>query len=184
MVARPHQPRFWDLDDAFLVGDSLLVAPILEEGKRERSVLLPPGDWYNFWDDHPLPGPGPERLAAPLERIPLLVRGGTLLPLEESGKLQWHLYPPQTDGTFINRLYSDAGDGYEAHRLDTLTLTRSGNVLTIDWQAQGAYPWQYGNIEIHLHGLHPRSATIDGRTQVLQDHVLRCAPFEHLRLEL
>lgn len=179
----PTNRDFWDLDDAFLLGEHLLVAPILEEGKRERNVLLPPGDWYNFWDDRVLLGPGPERLAAPLERIPLFVRGGTLLPLEESGKLQWHLYAPQSDGTFINRLYSDAGDGYEAHRLDTLTVTRSANVLTIDWQTEGAYPWQYGEFEIHLHGLRTHNATIDGRTAALQETILRCAPFEHLRFE-
>jgi alpha-glucosidase len=48
----------WRIEDAFLLGDCLLVAPMLEEGQSKRSLQLPKGGWYNFWDDQLLNGTG------------------------------------------------------------------------------------------------------------------------------
>ncbi|MFO0573008.1 MAG: glycoside hydrolase family 31 protein [Polyangia bacterium] len=67
--------------DEYLFGDDLLVAPVLERGARERAVLLPPGVWFD-WDDGTRYGGGQTvRVAAPLDKLPLFVRGGGLVPL-------------------------------------------------------------------------------------------------------
>ena len=66
--------------DQFLVGDSLLVAPILRQGARVRSVYLPAGTWYDFWTGVPLSGKRHILAEAPLDRIPLYVRAGAILP--------------------------------------------------------------------------------------------------------
>jgi alpha-glucosidase len=86
----------WKIEDAFLLGDCLLVAPILEEGQSKRSLQLPKGGWYNFWDDQLLNGAGEVTLEAGQERIPILVRAGSVLPVNVSGGLTLHLYPPLT----------------------------------------------------------------------------------------
>ena len=95
----PTNASLWDVDDAFLLGDALLVAPVLEEigatrqGTPARQVTLPAGDWVHFWDDATLHGPGQVTLPAPLERLPLLVRAGSILPMQEDDHLVLHIYP-------------------------------------------------------------------------------------------
>ena len=67
--------------DEYLFGDDLLVAPVLERGARERSVLLPPGVWFDWDDGTRYAGGQTVRVAAPLDKLPLFVRGGGLVPL-------------------------------------------------------------------------------------------------------
>ncbi|MNI40234.1 Alpha-xylosidase [compost metagenome] len=70
--------REWD--DQFMVGDALLVAPLVE-GEFEREVLLPPGIWYGLENGERYEGCQVIRVQAGLERIPLFVRSGSILPL-------------------------------------------------------------------------------------------------------
>ncbi|MGV3772497.1 MAG: TIM-barrel domain-containing protein [Verrucomicrobiales bacterium] len=66
--------------DQFLLGESLLVAPILRQGAEARSVYLPVGQWYDFWNDELLKGGKHVLALAPLERMPLYVRAGSIIP--------------------------------------------------------------------------------------------------------
>jgi alpha-D-xyloside xylohydrolase len=88
----PMRPLFFDffqdtqsfnVDDQFLFGSDLLVAPVLTEGAREREVYLPAGtSWTDAWTGQILDG-GQRLLAeAPLARIPLYVRAQAHLPLQ------------------------------------------------------------------------------------------------------
>ncbi len=92
-------------DDAFLLGDALLVAPVTEPGVRSREVFLPQGRWQSLWyegrgsagkeaalgvvggGDVVMPG-GHDgavvRMSAPADRLPVLVRSGTILPLDDA----------------------------------------------------------------------------------------------------
>src|SRR5207244_13487726 len=81
----PHVPYTLSLHDAlpiseFLVGDSLLSAPIYELGAASRNVYLPAGSWFDYWSGDEYPGAGWSDVPAPLERWPLLVRGNTIIP--------------------------------------------------------------------------------------------------------
>ena len=69
--------------DEYLFGDDLLVAPVLVRGARSRDVLLPPGDWVDFFSGEVFPGNNPRTItvAAPLSKLPLFARAGALLPL-------------------------------------------------------------------------------------------------------
>ena len=75
----PADERGWRITDAYGFGPSLWVAPVLEPGARERRVYLPRGEWRDFWTGEPASG-GRDRVAqAPLERIPIWVRSGSIL---------------------------------------------------------------------------------------------------------
>ncbi len=71
----PHDERALLCDDAFLLGDDLLVAPVVHEGQRTRDIYFPPGTWRDYWTGDTITGP--TLLAAypaPLETLPLFER--------------------------------------------------------------------------------------------------------------
>jgi alpha-D-xyloside xylohydrolase len=77
----PFNLGSWDVDDQFMFGRDLLVAPVLEQGARERSVYLPSGaEWTNAWTGAPVPSGTVVTASAPLEQVPLFVRSGARLP--------------------------------------------------------------------------------------------------------
>ena len=77
----PDDPRVWTLGHEFLWGDDLLVAPVTREGATAWPVYLPAGRWHDFWTGASYEGPGAVTLPAPLERLPLLVRAGAIIPM-------------------------------------------------------------------------------------------------------
>jgi len=76
----PHDPQAAAIDDQFLLGSDLLVAPMLEPGERDRRVYLPEGTWVDLWTGEPASG-GWLTSAAPVDVIPVFVRGGACIPL-------------------------------------------------------------------------------------------------------
>ena len=79
----PDDPATWAIDDQYLVGESILAAPVVA-GQAERAVYLPAGDWFDFWNGRRYPGKQRIEIKPPLEQIPLFVKGGTILPLAEA----------------------------------------------------------------------------------------------------
>jgi alpha-glucosidase len=77
----PNDAEAAQIEDAFMLGDALLVAPVLESGARERDVYLPAGAWTCWHEGARYTGPRWIRARAPLERTPLFARAGSVLPL-------------------------------------------------------------------------------------------------------
>ncbi len=77
----PDEPHIDTIDDQYLLGSDLLIAPVFKDGARWRSVYFPWGQWRRFEGDAPLiAGPCFAEVEAPLERLPLYVRSGAVLP--------------------------------------------------------------------------------------------------------
>jgi len=70
-------------DDSFLLGDALLVAPVTRAGAESRSVTPPAGSWAELWSGSGITPTDVVRLGAPLERVPVLVRRGSIVPLDD-----------------------------------------------------------------------------------------------------
>ncbi len=79
----PGDPATWAIDDQYLVGDSLLVAPVVA-GQSTRGVYLPAGDWFDFWTGQRSAGKRRIQIEPPLEQIPIYVKAGAILPLAET----------------------------------------------------------------------------------------------------
>jgi alpha-glucosidase (family GH31 glycosyl hydrolase) len=75
----PDEPRGWELTDAYGYGPSLWVAPVLDDGAREREVMLPRGEWIESWSGHRVKGGHEVTVPAPLQRIPVWVRAGAIV---------------------------------------------------------------------------------------------------------
>ncbi|MCL5998887.1 MAG: hypothetical protein M1546_22940, partial [Chloroflexi bacterium] len=83
----PKDPATFNLNDQFMLGPDLLVAPMLFPGLSARTVYLPKGTWYRWRvgesspDIESFEGPAHVTADAPLEELPLFVRGGALIPM-------------------------------------------------------------------------------------------------------
>lgn len=157
-----HDPVALGVDDQFMLGPSLLVCPVthpihhgpdsvvLTDVEATRPVYLPLGcDWFDFWTGERHEGGQWIVAAAPLERMPLFVRSGSVLPLgpvvqhmdeNPQGPLEVRVYPG-ANGSFD--LYEDDGDGYgyEDGESSTTTLTwdDAARILRIG-PRRGAFP--------------------------------------------
>lgn len=76
----PDEPQAWQIDDQYMLGRSLLVAPVLEPGATRRRLFLPPGDWLDFWTEEPVSGGQWIDMATPLDHIPVFRRAGGAWP--------------------------------------------------------------------------------------------------------
>lgn len=122
MAAFPEAPELYAADDLYMLGDALLVKPVtraLADGGSAAEVQLPPGGWYDWFTGEYAEGGQTVRAAAPLDRFPLYVRAGGILPVAEGARCAADLPVPAreilvfggADGVF--ELYDDSGDGYE-----------------------------------------------------------------------
>ncbi|HKF48953.1 MAG TPA: TIM-barrel domain-containing protein [Terracidiphilus sp.] len=139
-----------DIGDEFLFGPSLLVSPVTQQAATSRTVYLPPAPaWYDFWTGDKLPGGHEITAQAPLDRIPLYVKAGSILPLgpeveyasqSPDAPITLRIYPG-TNADF--NLYEDEGDNYDyekgAHALIPLHWDEATATLTIGAR-QGSYP--------------------------------------------
>lgn len=75
MLVFPDDPGSRGVHDQFLIGDRLLVAPVVTEGATSRSVYLPPGTWYHVWTGQPHEGGGSVDVPAPIGEPPVFANG-------------------------------------------------------------------------------------------------------------
>jgi alpha-glucosidase (family GH31 glycosyl hydrolase) len=81
-LQEPMDPAASRIDDQFFIGDNLLVAPIFND-QGDRKLYLPKGKWYDFFGEmQPTRGARTiERRSVPLDRLPVYVRAGAIIPL-------------------------------------------------------------------------------------------------------
>jgi alpha-glucosidase len=174
--------KLWDVEDAFLLGDSLLVCPITKAAANQREIILPKGGWYSFWNDEVFAGSQQVTVDVTLEKIPLLVRAGTILPMEEGEKLVLHIYPPIA-GSCESFLYSDAKDGYGESRIDTFRLVRFENGLDLIWQEEGNYAFPYPSVQLRVHGMNLHQIWVDNSEVACQGESVEIGQFQKVWLQ-
>ena len=76
----PEDQSAWSYDEQYMLGDSLLVIPVINPEQRAH-YYLPPGDWYHLSTGEKFTGPLTVKQDIPLEYIPVFGRAGYILPL-------------------------------------------------------------------------------------------------------
>lgn len=116
----PENPDTYWRSSEFFVGDDIYVVPVHHQGETGRFLYTPPGHWYSLWTDAPAPTAGEEAWTpAAISHIPVLVRGGAVIPRWPVQQYVGELpEPPVTldlwwspEGEVNSRLYEDEGDG-------------------------------------------------------------------------
>ncbi|MFJ5713044.1 TIM-barrel domain-containing protein [Neobacillus sp. NPDC093127] len=113
------EPKAVERTEQFMFGPNILVAPVLDKGVREMEVYLPEGDWYDYWTDRKYEGKNFIRVSAPLNKIPLFVKSGSVIPMSAvtqsidetlNKDITVHVYPGKNT---VFELYDDDGQTYE-----------------------------------------------------------------------
>ncbi|MGV9421395.1 glycoside hydrolase family 31 protein [Streptomyces sp. NPDC003674] len=128
----PEDRALRECEDAFLLGDHLLVAPVLGPGGEGRAVRLPRGRWYDTVTEEAFEGPGRVRLDTPLSRIPVLARAGAVVPVRsEDGVLELEVWAPVQGRTGGGLVVQDAGDGWAEPEIERYTARRQGRRVVV-----------------------------------------------------
>lgn len=92
MIEFPEDPGSWQVDNEYLYGSSILVAPLLQEGETGRAVYLPPGTWIDYQTGKDYAG-GWQTIEAGEIPAVILVRDGTVVPrialAQSTSQLDW-----------------------------------------------------------------------------------------------
>ena len=140
----------WSIDDQYMFGPSLLVAPVTGFEQRERAVYLPAGAaWHDALTGAVHTGGQTISAAAPRERMPLFVRAGAIVPAGEDvqstaekpqGRLTMHVFAG-ADGAFT--LYEDQGTdmGYASGEFARVPMRWDDDARTLTIGArEGSFP--------------------------------------------
>ncbi|MEU1150393.1 glycoside hydrolase family 31 protein [Streptomyces sp. NPDC005863] len=137
----PEDRVLRDCEDAFLLGDGLLVAPVFESGAVRRTVQLPRGRWYDTVTGAAYEGPGKVLLDAPLSRVPVLARAGSVVPVRGAdGGVELEAWAPSVGASGGGLVVADAGDGWEEGEWERYTTRWSGGRVVVEREDGGAGP--------------------------------------------
>ncbi|TRZ42331.1 alpha-xylosidase [Robertkochia solimangrovi] len=131
-VEFPNDPGSWLIDDQYLFGSSMLVAPLFEN-MEERNVYLPPGTWIDYQTNKVYEG-GWHTIKAGEIPIVVLIKDGTVIPTiklaQSTNDMDWSkinlkVYKEEA-GTAIGKIFLPGAD-----QIKEVEVTRSGNNLKI-----------------------------------------------------
>ncbi|MEU8685724.1 glycoside hydrolase family 31 protein [Streptomyces sp. NPDC048611] len=135
----PRDRALRDCEDAFLLGDALLVAPVLAAGVTRRPVRLPRGRWYDTATGRAYDGPGQVWVEAPLSRIPVLARAGAVLPVAGAdGGTELEAWAPAAGRGGSGLVVPDTGDGWQRPTVERFTSRWSGGRVVVERRDGGA----------------------------------------------
>lgn len=169
----PSDEKLYTQDDVFMVGDALLVAPMLEKGATKREVYLPRGVWYDFWTNRLIDGKRTIEVEVPLDHIPLYARAGSVIPMwnlmqyvgeRPVEEMRMKIFAGPGESAF----YEDAGEGLDyltgEYRWSYLTcLSMPGGAFAVNRRVAGSFQPSYSKIRLDIIGLpnEPEAVKID-----------------------
>jgi alpha-glucosidase len=173
----PKDFTTYQLYDQVLLGPSLMAAPIYRPGVEYRSVYLPAGSWYDWWSGEHYTGNQHILAHAPLERMPLYVRGGAIIPIGPVmqyvdevpvGHLMFKIWPGAGEFTF----YEDDGNTFNYQQGDwaktTYKVFLEGEQTIVEIEArQGNYTPPHREITVEVVGIGNQHFTDDGTARRL-----------------
>lgn len=109
-----------NLNGEFMLGGSILVAPVVEQGMTQKLVYLPEGTWYDFWTKEKVQGGRYFIREAALDVCPIYVKAGSILPMyasrlttmgEKDQELYLDVYPGEGVCEYVH--YQDNGEDFQ-----------------------------------------------------------------------
>lgn len=136
--------KVWNMNDEFLVGEQMLVAPVIEPGQTARLVYLPEGIWYDYWTKEKWNGGQYIIKEAPVDVCPIYVKAGSIIPNypiqqyvgeKEIESIILDVYPGE--GTYLH--YQDNGEdfAYRDGEINIYEITVHGEETSVTLKHHG-----------------------------------------------
>ena len=169
--------RTYEINDEFMVGESILVAPVLAQGENRRMVYLPEGNnWFDYWTGQEYSGGEYIIKTAPLDVCPIFIKSGSIIPTfpeqnyigeKEIEKLTLEVYLSENENkTFEYSHYVDDGEtfDYKDGIYDEYKIKiNNSNKVIIDFEKiKTDYKDKYKEIEIKINNLSEREVIVNG----------------------
>lgn len=124
----PDDAKARGTGDEYLWGRDLLIAPVFKKGAAERSVYLPAGRWYDYWNGEPITGGTVVNRPVDLTTMPIYVRAGAILPLDPIRQYT----AEKTDEPLVLRIYRGENGSYSLYEDDGISQAylKEGSDLT------------------------------------------------------
>lgn len=174
-----HDKRTFDESDDFMLGDSMLVASVVEKGEFERKIYLPEhkNGWYDFNTEIWYEGGQKVTVSAPIHYNPLMIKAGAIIPINDAeitfetkheDERGFKVYPTKEYSETEYSLYEDDGftNDYkkEIYSFVKVNMISDSDEVKITLSVEGKYELPYKNIRIYLPKLEKRKITINGNT--------------------
>jgi len=146
--ADPSDERLHEVEHSYLLGESLLVAPVLRDSARSRAVPLPEGTWIHYWTDAAVEGGRTVTVDAPLAQIPLFVKGGAIVPMRPVAP-RTEAQPPDTLALAV---YPDSGRAglFSLYEDDGRTLNYQDGAYAVTDLTQQLRPQDDGTADLSV----------------------------------
>lgn len=168
--------KTFEENDDFMLGESMLVASVVEKGQRERSVYLPKyeGGWYDYHTSQWYEGGQTVSIPAPLEYNPLLIKAGSIIPVndadssfatKEKDERGFLLFPHKESGSTSYDLYEDDGisaNYQENHTIVSVQMDADSESINVRYKIEGEYKLPYQTIRFYLPENDQRTMYVNG----------------------
>ena len=129
LVYHFNEPDVYDIDDQFMLGEWIMVAPVIKTRQRTRLLFIPAGTWFDYHNNKQIEGPGWLDIDVTLDSMPIFVRAGAVIPVDTAEGAQGVndpnlcicYWPGQSNSTF----YWDDG------------INQSNGVIQVEFKVDG-----------------------------------------------
>lgn len=166
MIDFPEDPEAYDLEEQYMFGRSLLVAPVLEEGQTVKEIYLPEGEWIDFFHNALTAGGGTKNYYCDVDSIPVYVRNGSIIPMNlnedyELGGSIGNDVDNYTNLTF--RVYPKGDSSYTLVHSDRSTMTVSASEDFKNSSVSVSIPAAAIPVTTQVFGTEPTGVTVNGQ---------------------
>jgi alpha-glucosidase len=166
----PNDSKTFAIQTQFFYGPSLLISPVTEESSTSVSFYLPQGTWYDMATMKPVANTGSMITYSNVSTsdIPMLVRGGSIIPARVNGAMttkalrenDFELFvAPDADGNASGTLYLDDGESLVQDGVSEITFTWDGS--SIRMAGTFGFSTQVGVKSVTIYGDEPRKYEFD-----------------------
>ena len=169
-----HDVTACKAEEQFMFGDYLLIRPVSAKSAKSVQVYLPEGNWFDFWTHDKYTGNQTIEITTPLERIPILVKEGAIIPFQpkmqytdefEFDTLTLDVY--QGVGEDKALIYEDEGDGFDYqsghYALRRFKSVNADSAHIISQKIKGDYKSDYKDLRFNFYGFEtPKMLMVDG----------------------
>ena len=173
IIDYPDDVKVYDIEDQYLFGRNILIAPITEDSCRQRNIYFPEGDWIDFWDGTKYTGNSYIKYQCDIDRIPVFIKYNSVIPLNLNNEFEIGGTVGNETDKYVNLCFMIVGEIINTYEFsDDL-----GNRIIFEGQMNCLKTKISGNIrKIYL--LIPGNGTINEISRPVRLNNINCCLYE------